>query len=285
MPDLLTTLHTRSRFDTEDAGAQLVPVESQKTNRPVFAIKSAEDVLESLRSKPDHATLSRALRWLNKTASHNDEFNIKKPGPKAAQIIFTLVNDIIPDYWETLRDESSQEKVLLIQCLRSVAGIGAITSRLRLQLAALKESQKPAQNTLAQKIQPVEILLNVLDTALAKEEFITVLWYDIKAYCLQPSQRSLQWKEVCALVASGKVLSIASEANLTLRDLSSSIKEWSWIGDGSQYAMWLGRCMQHMLKTMKDDDTEGERALSQLLSKGLSLGYPGTTSTLDCLPP
>ena len=285
MPDLLTTLHTISRVDAEHAGVQLVPIESQQKKRPVFAIKSVEDVLESLRSKPDHATLGRALRWLNKTGSHNDGFNIKKPGPKAAQIVFTLVNDIVPDYWETLRDESSQEKILLAQCLRSVAGIGAITASLRLLLALLKDNQKPAQTTLASKTQPVDILLNVLDTALAKEDFITVVWYDIKAYCVQPYQRSLQWKELCSLVASGKVLSIASEANLTLRELTPSIKEWCWVGDGSQYAMWLGRCMQHTLKAMKDDDAEGERALSQLLSKGLSLGYPGTISDFSCLPP
>ena len=281
MPDLFTDLRTGSRIDSEHVGAQLVPVESQQTKRPVSAIKSVEDVLESLRSKPDYGTLSRALRWLNKTGSHNDDFNIKKPGPKAAQIIFTLVNDIIPDYWESLGDESSQERIILVQCLRSVAGIGAITSRLRLLLTLLKDGQKPVQTTLANQIQPVEILLNVLDTILARDDFITVIWSDIKAYCLQPSQRSLQWKELCSLVASGKVLSIASEANLTLRDLSSSITEWCWVGDGSQYATWLGRCMHHMLKAMKDDDAEGERALSLLLSKGLSLGYPGTISDFN----
>ena len=283
MPDLLTSLRTGSRVDSEHVEAQLVPVESQQTKRPVSAIKSVEDVLESLRSKPDYGTLSRALRWLNKTGSHNDDFNIKKPGPKAAQIIFTLVNDVIPDYWESLRDESShsQERAILVQCLRSVAGIGAITSHLRLLLALLKDNKKPVQTTLANKIQPVEILLNVLDIILAGEDFITVIWYDIKAHCLQPSQRSLQWKELCSLVASGKVLSIASEANLTLRDLNSSIKEWCWVGGGSQYATWLGRCLQHTLKALKEDDAEGERALSLLLSKGLSLGYPGTISEFN----
>ena len=275
MPDLLTTLHTRPRAEAELAEVLLVPVESQQNKGPVFAIKSPEAVLEALRSKPDFATLGRALRWLNGSIAHNDEFNVKKPGPKAAQIVFTLVNDIVPDYWETLRDEGGQEKTLLVQCLRSVAGIGAIISRLRLLLTFLKDSQKPAQVTLVSKTQPVEILLNVLETILAKEDLISVIWHDIEACNLSSSQKFLQWKEFSSLVASGKVLSIASEANLTIGDLTSSIKNGCWIGDGSHYAVWLGSCMQHTLKTLKDEDIEGQKALSQVLSKGLTLGYTG----------
>ena len=275
MPDLLTTLHTRPRAEADHAEALLVPVESQQIKGPVFAIKSPEDVLEALRSRPDYATLSRALRWLNRSIAHNDDFNVKKPGPKAAQIVFTLVNDIVPDYWDILRGEGGQEKGLLVQCLRSVAGIGAITSRLRLLLAVLKDSQKPVQVTLVSKTQPVEVLLNVLETILAKEDMITVIWHDIENCNLPSPQNFLQWKEFSSLVASGKVLSIASEANLTIGDLTSSIKDWCWIGDGSKYATWLGKCMQHSLKTVKDDDMERQKALSQLLSKGLTLGYTG----------
>ena len=276
MPELLTAVRTRSRAEAEPAEDHLVPVEPQQPNKPVFALKSPEDVLDALRSKPDFATLSKALRWLNRTIAHNDDFNVKKPGPKAAQIVFTLVNDIVPDYWETLKDEEGKDKNLLVQCLNSVAGIGAITSRLRLLLTLLKDSQKPAQVSLVSKTQPVEVLLNVLETLLAKENFITVIWHDIEGCNISSSQKSLQWKEFISLVASGKVLSIASEANLTMGDLSSSIKNRCWIGDGSRYAAWLGRSIQHTLKALKDGDGEGQRALSQLLSKGMTLGYTGS---------
>lgn len=275
MADLLTTLHTRPINEVNRAEVQLVPVESQLPKRPDFAIKSAEDVLEALKSKPDRATLSRALRWLNKTVTNNDEFNVRKPGPKAALIIFTLVNDIIPDYWETLRGEGGQEQSLLVRCLRSVAGLGGIASRLRFLLAALKDSQKPAQVTLVNKTQPVETLLNLLESIFAKEELVTVIWHDIEDFNLSASQKSLQWKEFSSLVASGKMLSIASEANLTIADLTSSIKDHCWIGDGGQYAAWLGRCIQHTLDAVKDGEVDGQKALSQLLSKGLTLGYTG----------
>ena len=278
MPDLLTTLNTRTRDQAEHTEAQLVPVVSQQSKKPVFVINSPEDVLEALRAKPDFATLSRALRWLNRTLTHIDEFNIKKPGPKATQIIFTLVNDVVPDYWESLSSDSGREKGLLAQCLRSVAGLGAISSRLRSLLTLLKDIQKPAHDTFVNKTQPVEILLNVLETVLASEEIITVIWRDIEGCNLPSFQKSLQWKEFSSLVASGKVLSIASEASLAVGDLSSSINNSCWISDGSQYVTWLGRCIQHTSKALTDGDIEGQRALSQLLSKGLTLGYTGPHS-------
>lgn len=275
MPDLLTTLYTRTRDEAEHTEGQLVPVVSQQPKRPVFVIKSPEDVLEALRAKPDDATLSRALRWLNRTITHHDEFNIKNPGPKATQIIFTLVNDIVPDYWETLRSNAGHERDLLVRCLRTVAGIGAITSRLRLLLTSLKDIQKPAAITFVSRTQPVEILLSLLETVLASEEIITTIWRGIEDCNLPSFQKSLQWKEFSSLVASGKVLSIASEASLSVGDSSSSIKDACWISDGSQYIAWLGACFQHTLKVLTDGDVEGQRALSQLLSKGLTLGYTG----------
>lgn len=283
MPDLLTPLQTRVRTKADHTEDQLVPVETQEPEEPVFAIKNLEHALEALRSKPNYETLSRALRWLSRIARGADDFNIKKPGPKAAQIIFTLINDIIPDYWESLSREGGKNTSLLIQCLTSVAAIGAITSRLRLLLGQLKDVQKPARVTNASKIHPLEILLSVLETVLAREDFLAAIWHDIEGCGLPSSQKSLQWKEVVSLVASGKVLSIASELNLALGELSPSIEAGSWVGDGSQYAAWLGGRMRFMVQTLKDDNVEGQKALSQLLSKGLTLGYTGepNDATID----
>ena len=276
MPDLLTTLRTKPVADADTAEVHLVPIGTQQPKRTILAINHPDDVLEALKSKPDYKTLGRVLRWLNKIGPRDDDFDVRNPGPKALQIVFILVNDTIPDYWETLKGEDSQEKRLLIQCLRSVAGIGAVTSRLRFLLSLLKDSQKPAQVTPVSKTQPVEGILNALEAILAKEDLIAVIWHDIEEHKLTPSQKSLQWKEFSSLVASGKVLSIASEANVVLRDLSSSIDDECWVGNGAQYTAWFGRCMRHATKVMKDDDDESQKAMSQLLSKGLTLGYIGS---------
>ena len=275
MPDLLIPLQTRSRSEMERADDHLVRVETQQAKNPVFAVKSPEDALEALRSKPDYATLVSTLRWLKMTDPRLDGFNIKKPSPKAAQIIFALINDIVPDYWLILNSENSQEKMLLVQCLSSIAGIGAMTSRLRLLLPLLRDCQKPAEFTAISKSQPVETLLDLLETVLTEQNLITGIWNDIDDCDLSSSQKSLQWKEFTSLVASGKLLSVVSEVNLTLGDLNPGIKAGSWVGDGSQYAAWLGRRMQSAAKALKKDDIEGQKALSQLLSKGLTLGYTG----------
>ena len=284
MPDLLIPLQTKSRSGMDNADDHLVRVETQQGKNLVFAVKSPEDALGALRSKPDHATLASTLRWLKMTGPRLDDFNIKKPSPKAAQIIFALINDIVPDYWHILSSENSQEKIVLVQCLSSIAGIGAMTSRLRLLLTLLRDCQKPAQFTAISKSQPVEILLDLLETVLTEQNFVTGIWNDIEACDLSSSQKSLQWKEFSSLVASGKLLSVVSEVNLTLGDLSPGIKAGSWVGDGSQYAAWLGRCMRSATRALKKDDIEGQKALSQLLSKGLTLGYTGWRSfdTTDC---
>ena len=278
MPDLLTPLQTRSRSEMDRADDHLVRVETQQAKNPVFAVKSPEDALEALRSKPDHATLVSTLRWLKMTGPRLDDFNIKKPSPKAAQIIFALINDIVPDYWQILSSENSQEKMLLVQCLGSIAGIGAMTSRLRLLLTSLRDCPKPAQYTAISKSQPVETLLDLLETVLTEQNLITGIWSGIHDCDLSSPQKSLQWKELTSLVASGKLLSLVSEVNLTLGDLSPGVKAGSWVGDGSQYAAWLGRCMQGAAKALEKDDIEGQKALSQLLSKGLTLGYTGWRS-------
>ena len=278
MPDLLIPLQTRSKSEMECADDHLVSVETQQAKNPVFAVKSPEDALEALKSKPDHATLVSTLRWLQTTGPRLDDFNIKKPSPKAALIIFALINDIVPDYWQILSSDDSQEKKLLVQCLSSIAGIGAMTSRLRLLLTSLRDCQKPAQYTAISKSQPVETLLDLLETVLTEPNLITGIWNDIDDCDLLSSQKSLQWKEFTSLVASGKLLSVVGEVNLLLGDLNPGLKAGSWVGDGSQYAAWLGRCMQGAAKALKKDDIEGQKALSQLLSKGLTLGYTGWRS-------
>ena len=280
MPEFLASLQTRSSIQVDRAEDQLVPVETHQTKNQVFTITSPEDALEALKSNPDFATLTRALRWLRWTAPKVGDFDVKKPGPKAAQVIFTLVSDIIPNYWETLSGEDGEVKNLLIQCLSSVAGVGALTSRLHFLLSLMKDVTKPAQVTSTSKAQALETVIDFFETLLAKRDFVTTIWHGIKGCNLHESQQSLQWKEFVSLVASGKVLSIASEASLTLTDYSPRIKAGSWVGDGNQYASWLGRCVEHTIEAVKDDDVEGHKALSQLLSKALTLGYTGQHN--DC---
>lgn len=281
MLDLLTPLQTRKKLGTELAADQLVPVsiERQEPENHSFALNSPEDVLQALKSKPDLRTLGRALRWLNSNFGDADDFNVKKPSPKAAQLVFALVNDVVPDYWEILHPKATsgrpKEARQLLQCLSSVAGIGVILSRLRQLLDVLKDPRGRSEVDVIGRTQPLELVISLVEELFAGDSFIIRVWTDINAFISQPSHKQLQWREFVSLMAAGKVLSILSEANAVLRDLSSSIRASSWVDDGNQYALWLGRNIQYMTKALSADDVEGFEALSQFLSKAFNLGYTG----------
>ena len=281
MEILLTPIQTRNRSDINNDGAHLLPVATKRDQpeKTKVSLNNPEDALDILRSKPDHHELNRVLGWLKSTVHHREGFNIRVPGPKASEIIHTLISDTIPIYWliknvGTISDQSRANN-LLVYCLSSVAGLGAIVSRLRLLLSRLKDPQGQADVLGTRKNQHVDFLLDVLETVLGNNGFVTSTWNDINACVLQPSHKSLQWKEFVSLIGSGKVLSTVGEATATLNNLESSVSAGSWVGDGQQYAAWLGSNVQHMLGVLMASDLEGLRMLSQLLRKALTLGYIG----------
>lgn len=280
METLLTPIQSRKAWGHDNDGAQLLPVTKRdQVEKTKVSLNSQEDALHILKSEPDHQELDSVLRWLKSTVSQHGGFNIKVPGPKASEIIYILISNIIPIYWGTKHDstisDQSRRKNLLVYCLSSVAGLGAIVSRLRLLLSQLKDPRSQSDVPGIRKTQPVELLLDVLEAILGKNGFVLSIWNDINTWVLQPSQKSLQWKEFITLVASGKLLSIASEATATLNNLELSVGAGSWVGDGHRYAAWLGSNVQHMLGASVAGDQEGPKMLSQLLKKALTLGYIG----------
>lgn len=280
MEGLLTPIQTRNKSGLDQQENHLVPLRTDRSHgeKQTFSLNSPEDALEILKSKPGHQELNNVLRWLNAIANAREGFNIKTPGPIAAQIVYVLVNDIVPDYWADLSGERtghSKEKLLLIRCLSSVTGIGAIVSRLRLLLGLLKVPQGQAEISGISRSAPVETLIAVLQAVFDSDGFVASVWNDINSCISQLSQKSLQWKEFVSLVASGKVLSTASEASFALDALSQSVAASSWVGNGIEYATWLGRNVQHMISLLPENDVESDKALSQLLKRALSLGYTG----------
>lgn len=281
MNTLITQLQTRDTSGISHQEELVVAdteTEAPRTRKQDFSIQTPDDALEALKSKPDTSLLTKTLRWLVAETDQSNDFNIKKPSSKTTQIIFVLVNDIIPDYWSILNADrllKRRELRLFVRCLGSVAGIGAIISRLRLHLGHLKDPQSQAKISVASKSQPIGDLLDVLESIFVGEKFTATIWIDIKAYTEKPSQRSLQWKEFLSMVASGRVLSIASEAASVLKNMRPSLEDGSWVGNGSLYAQWLGANIQHMNGVLAEKDEEGRKAASQLLSKALSLGYTG----------
>ncbi|KAL6715766.1 telomere binding protein [Lecanora helva] len=272
MENIVTSIRTRGDSDDNE---NLI-VASTKTASPVRRdadINNPEEALEVLKSKPDVRLLAKTLRWLTEEKSDRDGFSIHRISPKSSQILFTLLNDIVPDYWHIFSGEGAsnhaKERRLLISCLRNVVGIGAISSRLRSLLGELKTSKSQSDKL----TQLLEDLLNVLEHVLQGKQCVESIWKGINAYLKESPQMSLQWKELLSLIASGKMLAVASETSFAIKERNSSFDDDSWVCKGNSYASWLGENIQYMTQNVPPSNNEGQKSISQLISKALNLGY------------
>lgn len=280
MDETFTQLNAISISTSQPAESHLVARSSKQKQcaDQIQIIDSPETALEALKSKPDFDLLTRVLRWLDATSDGNGKFNIKVPGPSAAQILFILVTDIVPDYWNIFKDSvHAKDARLLKRCLRSASGIRVIAARLRFFLDQCQNEKFDKRRN----SQVIEDLLALLEGLLNNASVIQKLWTDISTLLSNFSQQALLWKETISLLASGGLLSVAAEANQVLRESSSDIQDGSWLGDGIKYSTWLGRNAMHMLIISKADDAETFKASAQLIGKALKLGYNGKLS-VEC---
>lgn len=279
MEGLLTPVKT-TISDTVSAEPQLAVFESKSPNgQPKNGtFQSPEDVLNALKSKPDSELLTRVLRWLDPGAVKSDQFNIKIPSPKAAQIIFLLVSATIPDYWVTWQGADNptllNQKKLLLRCLSSVSGLGAVATRLRVFIDLEEDARSEAKVTQGSKSKALEELLDVLESLLQGEKFISLIWTDISSLISIPSQRTLLWRDFISTIAGGRVLSLAAEADYVVNHSSPDSRQRCWLGDGSQYSSWLGQNLAYGLI----GHVQNLEALAQLFSRALKLGHIGESN-------
>lgn len=252
---------------------------------PNWSPDSPETALKVLSSNPDLKQLTRVLHWLDPKLAQDGHFNIKVPGPKAAQIINVLVNNIVPDYWTTLSGHQDsvhlKPKRLLLRCLSSVAGIGAITTRLRSLVTSSRDGGGSKNVGGGHESEAMRDLLDLLESILGKDTFITSIWNDISLLVLKSSAKFLLWRELISMLATGRLLSAAAEANEILNSGSSIIQKERWIGNGNEYSSWLGRNVGAMTIHFKEADDEAWKETARLLGKGLTLGYIGEPLSID----
>jgi len=91
------------------------------------------------------------------------------------------------------------------------------------------------------------------------------------------------WKETLALVASGKVLSVAAQAEHALDVVGDVEREKSWISSGSDYCRWIGKGVVGLCEGGDHGETATSnsiKAAARLLGKGLTLGHDGMLTTI-----
>ena len=254
---------------------QTIQVPSDSTSD--LRIITSHDLLQTLQSKPSFEALKLCLQWL---ASPVDGFNIKIPGPQATRIISVLVNELTTDYWHVLRDDQGsrhvKERNLYVKSLSSVAGIGALCSRLRSLLDFGKQEQNTKAKITRKQLQnQIRDVLEIMHLVLRGKDTLENMWTEIRKKVNKPIQRQLLVKEIVTQIASGRILSLAAEA-LDFCELSRAGQHpLNWLGEGRVFSCWLGQNIRSTFEDVTDEDEDTRKLGASLLIRGISLGYSG----------
>ncbi|KAL2819815.1 telomere length regulation protein-domain-containing protein [Aspergillus granulosus] len=241
---------------------------------------SSADILSILKSNPGQDELSQALATIDpfRKGTTALDFDIRIPGPKTAQILNALVSITVPDYWDSFNAGSKDPapgsmrlRAALLRCLSSVSGISCFVTHLRSLVA---KARAPSQHTDASPSGiRIRNILEACSALLEPKDFILRLRTDIDTVYKNEIQKQVAWKELLSLVAGSRVLSVAAEA-LSLVNESDTVKNFSWIADGSRYASWLGVNISYMASKLAATGQEEQwKALASLTGRALSLGY------------
>lgn len=263
--------------DTEKALLQETKTASQKaTPTPKSKPSSLDDVIDVLKNEPDYDALISALRYLQGGGGH---FRSGAAGPQTARVIQILVTEIVPNYWTLFRESSTEDETsdiaLLLESLRSLAGLNSVLLRLR----TLTQEQK-SETTEVKRLDIVlnlNILLEVLCELLDGDDCVSQLWTSTSANSDSMKKRILA-RDFVNVIGGGRIISLSAEADaLVPQETKGKI---IWIADGIEYSKWLARNVVSWSK--RADSPEDTKLAADLLSKAMHLGYSGTVRPHSC---
>lgn len=269
MDGLLTPVSTTKVKRTSDAKPLLQEIGIIKERKSNVALDSPTKALEILKNQPDFESVQGVLDYLVTEAERQNGFHLVLPDPVAANIGFELISTTVPDYWQTLKERKSPLKQLA-RCLRNPCGIGNIISRL--QSLTADGRQRRAVGETRDSTSHIADLLDFLESLLRGDQCLTQVWADIKAHGKNATQKRMMWKEFVAQVASGRIVSLAAEAEDVVKEKTSS-RTATWLVDGSSYAIWLGRNIANLSAVEHEEDSLP--IVVDIYSKSLTLGYAG----------
>lgn len=281
MDELLVPLKTTTKLRSSPGGNVESRFLDSKQKSPKLSrgeIKSPEHALEILRSRPQQENIRAVLKWLHPGKCSNDGFNVHGQTLQASQIIHTLVNDVLPDYWSHYHLEQNEQSRAtmdtMILILSNVSGISMLTSRLK---TLIRRKEAPEENRSIRDSGQAEALTNsmvMLESILKPKDVVYTIWSRL-CDTSDLARRWLLWKELVTLLGSGRVLSTASEAEAILEKSSDQIRNRSRLSDGSEYCFWLGCNLNRMLVLPRVDEDNARKASVQMLERALTLGHVG----------
>ncbi|OLN87944.1 DNA replication checkpoint protein tel2 [Colletotrichum chlorophyti] len=260
-------------------------LQRSKLNNPTFTTNSVDEVasveaaLEILKNQPGYDSLSSVLKSIDHGTIHDSGFRISKPSPEAAQIIQCLITEVVPNYWSFWKEDGSArtgiqdadslaDVDLLLNSLRNVTGINAIITRMKALIQEFKSHEKDIKRP--DLTLNLATLLDVCSAILGGDEQLLSLWAASSTGLDSTSRRRPMAHEFVSLVAGGRLISVAAEAD-AIANPDRIAKNSKWVADGQQYSKWLGRSITYWAK--QEISSDDIRLCSELFTRALRLGY------------
>lgn len=268
MADFLTAVSTKKVNNSNEPFIQ--EVKSLNAQENAVTIDSAESALRALKNQPSRGALNNVLDYFT-----TERFSLLLPDPLNASIAHQLVNDTVPNYWRSIKGSKEAKKIGKI--LRNPTSLGHIVTRLRSLIADSRQRKKPGEER--NTAEHVSDALKVLELILHGDDTSFLILQDVFSFGKNAIQKKLIWKEYLAQAASGRLLSIAAEAEDVLKKSEGVSRASSWLADGKRYAEWLGRNLAVLLVRCSESE-DYLTAIVEFCSKALGLGYTGMSINL-----
>ncbi|KAI1652912.1 telomere length regulation protein-domain-containing protein [Daldinia decipiens] len=236
-----------------------------------FNSSSPEEALEALKSQPSYDLLLSVLKYLQKGLRGDHSFDIRKPTPQSAQIIYVLVTEIVPNFWAVLKDASTGRSKgdlhLLVSCLRSLAGINAVIAHLR---TLLKEAKLDSKSLKDSRVSfNLSFVLELLTHLIRSHDDIKYIWSNTGSL-ENSTQIRLVRQELVLLFTNGKIISLSAEAEDICRQ-DGRLKADVWISNIKLYIDWLA---QNVVRWVGSGVNKAElKVCADILTRGMRLGH------------
>ncbi|RKL33668.1 hypothetical protein BFJ72_g9892 [Fusarium proliferatum] len=268
MDDLLTpvsTTYLKPRNEPEPLFTEVKPASTASTQKkpPSISDKStADEIIDALKSQPDYDTLISILDFLNNPKSASSNFSFSTPSPKSASIIHLLVSEIASNYWTLLlegdieddtkgKTELPRDADLFLGCLRSLTGLNAVITQLRVLIQESRLGGKEERR--ADLSINTGILLSILSSILGSAQSISTIWStSIKGISSVAMQR-VQCQKLVSILSNSQIVSIAAEA-LEVMGRDKVDDGVHWIADGLKYSTWMGNAIVSWVHSSPEPD-------------------------------
>ena len=285
MDAILTSVSTTYKNQTSGNDSLVEVVRPKEPAvRASFQATTPEQALDILKSEPDHVTLIQTLEFL---VSDSSKFDITSPSPVTSQIVHVLVNEILPSYWSVLsegsisvkpksrkskQDKHTTELRLLMTCLRSITGFNSFLLAFKRNIQLSRDSRKTA-STNPDEI--LAVLLQALEALIEGPYTIESIWSGIWTGPNTRTPKKAVWAELLGLIAGGKLLGSAAEAEDIVNTTSSTVGQRHWIADGNLYSNWLAKNIRHWAKKIGPESETEQKCCAELLSKSFRIIQTG----------